>query len=415
MSLRSALAVVGAYGFFACSFPEYDTDPPEPAVDPLASVCTDGQPSPAESGIDCGGGCPPCGMGEKCNEHDDCESLACANGTCQQPSCDDKVKNGAEADIDCGGVCAPCPFGKVCTQPADCADGVCTGDICQVPSCNDGVRNGSETGMDCGGSCDVSCPIGSPCTENADCETMHCSELVCVSPDCTDGMQNNAETDVDCGGSECGPCQPNKHCAVGTDCTSLICDDAKLCTAYSCDDGVLNGKETEPDCGGGACQGCGELQDCMEGRDCASGACQSNLCVPAAPTGVVLSRAGFDADSSHTYPDDDPDEVLDSVGGRWTSGADQFDGMWFEVDMGEVKTFFKVILTCTEQPQDAPVKFDFYLSVDDDYGAPTRAGLFGKPTTEVTFDTAQVARYIKIVLRAPSTNWLSINEINVVQ
>ena len=35
--------------------------------------------------------------------------------------------------------------------------------------------------------------------------------------------------------------------------------------------------------------------------------------------------------------------------------------------------------------------------------------------TEVSFDTAQVARYIKIVLRAPSTNWLSINEINVVQ
>src|SRR5688572_12226824 len=113
MSLRSALPLLGACWFGACSFPEYSTDPPV-EVDPLASVCTDGQPSAAESGIDCGGGCPPCDMGETCRIHQDCESLACANGTCQQPSCEDQVKNGAEADIDCGGVCAPCPFGKVC-------------------------------------------------------------------------------------------------------------------------------------------------------------------------------------------------------------------------------------------------------------------------------------------------------------
>ncbi len=414
MSLRSALPLLGACWLVACSFPEYVIEPP-PVVDPLALVCTDGQPSPAESGIDCGGGCPACGMGEMCREHSDCESLACANGTCQQPSCQDQVKNGAEADIDCGGVCAPCPFGKVCRQPEDCADGVCSGDICQVPGCSDGVRNGSETDMDCGGECDTTCQIGSPCAENADCESQHCSEQVCVSPDCTDGMKNNAETDVDCGGSQCGPCQANKHCEVGTDCASLICDDALSCTAYSCDDSVLNGKETEIDCGGGSCEGCGNLQDCKEGSDCASGACQSNLCVPAMPTGVVLSRAGFDADASDSYPDDNPDEVLDSVGGRWTSGTKQYDGMWFEVDMGEVKTFFSVILTCDEQPEDAPAKFDFYLSVDGDYEAPTRPGLFGKPITEVSFDTAQVARYIKIVLRQEATKWLSINEVNVVE
>jgi hypothetical protein len=362
-------------------------------------------------------------MGKACKRNEDCESLACANGTCQQPTCEDMVKNGAEADADCGGTCEPCGVGRLCQIADDCADGVC-GDAsstvdqpmrCQLPTCEDGVKNGSETDMDCGGSCDSTCPIGSPCTENADCQTTHCAEQVCVSPDCTDGMKNNAETDVDCGGNECGPCQPDKHCEVGTDCTSLICDDAKLCSAYTCDDGVLNGKETETDCGGGACTGCGNLQDCMEGRDCASGACQSSLCVPAMPTGVVLPRAGFDADASDSYADDDPDEVLDSVGGRWTSGTKQYDGMWFEVDMGEVKTFFSVVLDCREKPDDAAIKFDFYLSVDGEYGAPTRSGLFGKAMTDVTFDTAQVARYVKIVLRSPGMNWLSINEINVVQ
>jgi hypothetical protein len=409
-----ALSVVGACWFSACSFPEYKIEE-EPPVDPLASVCTDGQPSDAESGIDCGGGCPPCGMGQTCRGHQDCESLACAGGTCQQPTCSDGVKNGAEADDDCGGTCAPCAFGRDCRSAEDCADGVCSQAVCQVPSCTDGVRNGTETDMDCGGSCETACPIGSPCTANDDCQTLHCSELVCVSPDCTDGMKNNAETDVDCGGNQCGPCQADKHCEVETDCASLICDDAKLCTAYSCDDGVLNGNETEIDCGGGSCKGCGNLQDCEAGRDCASGACQSSLCVPANPTGVVMSRAGFDADASDSYPDDDPDEVLDSTGGRWTSGTGQYDGMWFEIDMGEVKTFFSVVLDCTEQTSDVPLKFDFYLSVDGEYAAPTRSGLFGKPMTDVTFDTAQVARYIKIILRQDSSKWLSINEINVVE
>jgi hypothetical protein len=298
-------------------------------------------------------------------------------------------------------------------EAADCAEGVCTDDFCQVPTCADGTANGDETAPDCGGSCAAKCELGAACRADQDCASAHCSEDVCVSPDCTDGIVNNDETDVDCGGPECGPCQPSKDCLVGRDCTSLICDQDQACTAYSCDDGVLNGNEANIDCGGGACEGCANLAPCEEAIDCAGGACQSNLCVPAEPTGNALSRAGFEASASDTYPDDDPDEVLDSVGGRWTSGTDQYDGMWFEVDMGEVKTFFSVVLSCEEQPDDAPVKFDFYLSVDREYGPPARTGLFGKAVTDVSFDTAQVARYVRFVLRQSSTRWLSINEINV--
>ena len=57
----------------ACSFPDYRFLPEdhEPVRDPFA-VCTDGMPSDAETGIDCGGGCPPCGMGQTDDHAVDC-------------------------------------------------------------------------------------------------------------------------------------------------------------------------------------------------------------------------------------------------------------------------------------------------------------------------------------------------------
>lgn len=411
MRSRSALSVLGACWFAACSFPEYQVE----EVDPLAQVCTDGRTSAAESGIDCGGGCPRCGMGQSCRNHQDCESLACgADGTCQVATCGDGVKNGAEADQDCGGLCDGCQPGRDCTKPEDCKERVCADGFCQVPTCSDQVPNGIESDLDCGSACPA-CGNGKRCLRDQDCISQQCDEGVCVDPGCTNDAKNDAETDVDCGGGECSPCQPTQACLVGSDCTSLICDENKQCTAYSCDDGVLNGDETALDCGGGACQGCRNLESCEEGRDCASGACQSSLCVPATPTGVVLPRDGFSAAASNTYPDDDPNEVLDSVGGRWTSGTRQYDGMWFEIDMGELHTFFNVVLTCDEQPDDVPAKFDLYLSIDGEYGAPARAGLFGKAVTDIQFDSAQVARYVKFVLRQETSRWLSINEINVVE
>jgi hypothetical protein len=378
------------------------------------SVCTDGKISDAETDVDCGGGCPPCGMGKACDDYEDCESMACQNGLCQMPTCDDHVKNGAEADKDCGGQCSPCPAGGDCRGNEDCVDGVCANQFCQVPTCNDAVKNGGETGPDCGGSCAPAqlCELGAGCVQNSDCESGHCAAEVCVSPACTDGNKTGNETDVDCGGNECGPCAASQHCAVGGDCMSEICEGG-LCTSYSCDDHVQNGEETEQDCGGSSCKGCGNLQHCEAGRDCASGACQSDRCVPSQPTGKALSRMGWSAKASDTYPDDKPNEVLDSSGGRWTSGTPQYDGMWFEVDMGTLQTFFKVVLKCEEAPLDVPQKFDLYLSQDGKYGAPARPGQFGKPLSEVAFDTAQVARYVKFVLRQSSTKWLSIDEIQV--
>jgi hypothetical protein len=348
------------------------------------------------------------------------------NGECQLPACDDGVKNASETDVDCGGQCDPCPPGRDCKVPQDCREGVCsaTSDrssvpFCQLATCKDAVKNGSETGIDCGSDC-AACPIGMGCEKNTDCESEHCSDDgTCVAPGCTDMLHNGTESDLDCGGHECSPCRAGQACGVDSDCVSEICEDL-LCTAFACNDGVLNGNESDIDCGGSRCDGCSELQSCKTGSDCGSGVCLSGLCVPAAPTGVALSRDGWDAKGSNTYPDDDFDEILDSVGGRWTSGTAQYPGMWIEVDMGQLQTFFSIVLTCDEQPSDNPARFDVYLSVDGKYGAPVKSPVYGGNAANGTasvasFDTAQLARYVKIVLTQDKTKWWSINEFNVLK
>jgi len=420
--VRSILSVIGACGLVACSsFPTY-TFGPEP--DPLASICTDKRSSAAETGIDCGGGCPPCEVGQTCRVHADCASLSCVNETCTAPTCEDDAKNADEADTDCGGSCKRCQAGSDCRQNLDCEQGVCANAegssceqapcaklFCQVPTCTDLVQNGSETGIDCGSSCG-GCDNGMGCALDADCKAGHCADQVCVAQACTDGLLSKDETDEDCGGTECGPCQAGQHCGGPKDCVGLICD-AGTCAAYSCTDGVMNGEESAIDCGGSNCDGCNELEHCADAKDCKSGVCLSGYCVPAAFKKEQLSRQGWSAQAFMSYPDDNPKEFLDDVGGRWTSGIPQAKDQWVQVDMGKLQTFFSVVLDCHEAPLDAPAKYDVYLSTDGKFGAPAASGLYGGATSTAKFDTARLARYIKIVLTQGKTQWLSINEFQV--
>jgi len=126
----------------------------------------------------------------------------------------------------------------------------------------------------------------------------------------------------------------------------------------------------------------------------------------------VLPRDGWSAKASDSYVDDSPNEVLDSVGGRWTSGTEQTVGMFIEVDMGKLQTFFSIVLTCDEALPDAPVQFDVFLSTDGKYGAPATT-VYGGAISTAKFDTARLARYVKIVLTKPKNKWWSINELNV--
>lgn len=83
--------------------------------------------------------------------------------------------------------------------------------------------------------------------------------------------------------------------------------------------------------------------------------------------------------------------------------------------MGELQTFFSVVLDCQEAPADAPAQYSVYLSVDGKYGEPAVTGLYGGAVSTAKFDTAQLARYVKVELTQAKSKWWSINELNVVQ
>jgi F5/8 type C domain len=393
----------------ACSFPDYGFSPAEPS---LSSICTDQIPSSRETGLDCGGVCPPCPAGEACREDADCSSERCLEAVCQAPRCGDGLRNGSETDTDCGGTCPPCEVSQLCLTPQDCQSGVCSG-ACQEPTCDDGVKNRDEPASDCGGDfCVVRCPAGRPCATNSDCESNRCPEGYCVSLGCTDNIPSGLETGVDCGGPECGPCPGGQGCSDNDDCESVICTPALVCTQSSCSDGVKNGGEIDPDCGG-PCPGCAVGTICSEAAACATNLCQSSLCVPATATGVGLSRTGWLPSASNTFDDSLVTNVFDDSNSRWTSGTPQVPGLWFQVDMLGPQIFFAIEIDVNEVPLDAPEAFDVYLSLDGQFTEPARTGVFGSTLTRIQFDNAQVARYVRFELTAEKSRWWSISEIGV--
>jgi hypothetical protein len=127
--------------------------------------------------VACGGGCPLCDLGGKCQKNSDCISFACdqASLVCISDFCKDHQKDNYESDVDCGGPdrCPRCPTGAACQDPNDC-----------------------ETRF-----CDVQ---------------MH--QCVTAAFGCTDHAQDGDETDVDCGGPLCPPCASRKFCKVPSDC-----------------------------------------------------------------------------------------------------------------------------------------------------------------------------------------------------
>ncbi|MEO1174001.1 MAG: hypothetical protein AAFX94_18435 [Myxococcota bacterium] len=154
--------------------------------------CENGRFDPQETGVDCGGLCPPCTeQGQRCNTDLDCaDGLLCGldDGLCDLAGCEDGVRNGLETDVDCGGSgCATrCAPGELCAEDdglgnpvfadencrePDGGQTVCDplDSRCDEPACDDALVNQGEPSADCGGPCLTPCEIGEACFVDKDC------------------------------------------------------------------------------------------------------------------------------------------------------------------------------------------------------------------------------------------------------
>ena len=118
--------------------------------------------------------------------------------------------------------------------------------------------------------------------------------------------------------------------------------------------------------------------------------------------------------SSSTAGSDLPGNALDGdLSTRWSTGASQANGQWFQVDLGEANTFNKIVLNAANSANDYPRGYQVYVSTNGvNWGTATASGTGSSAITTITL-AAQAARYIRIVQTgsAPGTFW-SIHEFN---
>lgn len=200
------------------------------------ATCDDGVRNGRELGLDCGGNCAPCAFvplscSNQVQDADE-EGVDCG-GPCPAcevaPSCTDGEMSPGETDVDCGGAtdCPRCATTQFCGDAADCLSGTCISGVCRDPACTDELKNGSETDVDCGGlTCDA-CEPGEGCASAGDCATDRCDDGTCAS--CSDGVRSGSETDVDCGGDLCDACAQGDGCQVDLDCYAGNCASDHRC------------------------------------------------------------------------------------------------------------------------------------------------------------------------------------------
>jgi hypothetical protein len=131
--------------------------------------------------------------------------------------------------------------------------------------------------------------------------------------------------------------------------------------------------------------------------------------------GTVLPRTGWVATASATSQYGDvPANMLDGDSStRWSSGAGQARGMWIQVDLGQTKTFNKIVLDSGSSVNDYVRKADVYVSANGtSWTKVSSITADGQPVQLASFQ-AQTARYIKVTSTGTSGNWWSVAEFNV--
>ena len=119
--------------------------------------------------------------------------------------------------------------------------------------------------------------------------------------------------------------------------------------------------------------------------------------------------------SSSTSGSDVPYNAIDGdLTTRWSTGAPQSNGQWFQVDMGTANTFNKMVLNSANSPGDYPRAYQVNTSPDGvNWGNPIATNTGSSSITTITF-TPQVARYIRVTqIGSASGNFWSIHEFNI--
>ena len=98
---------------------------------------------------------------------------------------------------------------------------------------------------------------------------------------------------------------------------------------------------------------------------------------------------------------------------RWTTGAPQANGQWYQLDLGSARTFNQIRLDSDGASSDYPRGYQVFVSNNPaSFGAPVATGVGSASLVSIAFPL-QNARYIRVVQTGSASSWWSIAEANV--
>jgi hypothetical protein len=129
---------------------------------------------------------------------------------------------------------------------------------------------------------------------------------------------------------------------------------------------------------------------------------------------TALSRTGWVATAQPASATDTPAKAIDGVAStRFSSGAAQANGQWFQVDMLAAQSFSRVVMDSTASANDYARGYQVFVSNDGaTWGSAVATGAGTGAVITVNFP-AQSARYLRVVQTGSATSWWSIHEFNV--
>jgi hypothetical protein len=198
-------------------------------LDPGSGTCpptpTPGAPTPTPTSTPAG-----CNAnGQSCTGNFQCCSFVCMFNTCLAPTCNDGIQNGNETGVDCGGSCPACQLGQGCSTNTDCqATTTCSGGTCVCAAgqsdCNGLLGDGCEVNTasdpnNCG-ACGSVCSLPNA---NSGCTAAQCTIASCNTgyTDCDGLTGDGCEINTTGDNNNCGFC--GLTCPFPQNCVNSIC------------------------------------------------------------------------------------------------------------------------------------------------------------------------------------------------
>jgi endoglucanase Acf2 len=127
-----------------------------------------------------------------------------------------------------------------------------------------------------------------------------------------------------------------------------------------------------------------------------------------------IPRTGWKLSASSTGGGDLPVNAIDGqTGTRWTSGAAQQPGQWFQIDLGSVQTVKQVEIDAASN--DYARGYQVLVSADGaTWGNPVASGVGDGAYLTVVLGERQ-ARYVRIVQTGSDNHWWSIAEVKLLK